>query len=88
MERENRYLVLKRKDIRSALSSAENEILNVLVDKINLYRKFVNKDEVECVVVERDWPEYEPVWKMIEARVDSDSEQKQEPGEPEYVVKT
>ena len=24
---------------------------------------------VDCVVVEKDWPEYEPVWQMIERRV-------------------
>ncbi len=25
----------------------------------------------DCVVVERDWPEYEPVWAMLEARCSS-----------------
>lgn len=24
---------------------------------------------MECVIVESDWPEYEPTWKAIEARV-------------------
>jgi hypothetical protein len=27
------------------------------------------KREECCVVVESDWPEYEPTWKVIEARV-------------------
>lgn len=27
---------------------------------------------VEAVVVESDWPEYQPVWKMIEDRVSGD----------------
>lgn len=72
MKREIRYLVLKRKDINNALSNTEQEILDVLVDKVNRYREFVNKDLVQCVVVEHDWPEYEVVWKMIEDRVDAE----------------
>jgi hypothetical protein len=26
--------------------------------------------KVNCVVIEEDWPEYEPVWQMIQDRVE------------------
>lgn len=32
-------------------------------------RRLKGKKPLECVVVEKDWPEYEPTWKAIEARV-------------------
>ena len=34
---------------------------------------------VDCVVVEADWPEYEIVWKMIEARMNGKPTQITEP---------
>lgn len=52
--REERYIVLKIKDL------TEDEI-------VNLYS--YSNAEVEGVVIESDWPEYETVWKMIEERV-------------------
>lgn len=36
---------------------------------------------VDCVVVEKDWPEYEPVWQMIEQRVNGATS-----GQPEVVA--
>lgn len=56
--REERYIVIKMKDLKYA--SAENKLLRVLQDAGIPTRR--------CVVVEADWPEYETVWKMIEAR--------------------
>lgn len=60
-EREERYVVAKISKMhphptfrRRHLESLKRELSGVLVD---------------CVVVERDWPEYETVWRMIEARV-------------------
>lgn len=55
--REERYIVLKIKDL------TEDEI-------VNLYS--YSHAEVEGVVVESDWPEYETVWKMIEDRVNKE----------------
>lgn len=57
-KREERYIVIKVKDLKYA--SAENKLLRVLQDAGIPTRR--------CVVVEADWPEYETVWKMIEAR--------------------
>ena len=57
-EREERYIVIKRKHLDEITECA-------IRTGLNGYR--VNT--VDCVVVESDWPEYETVWKMIEDRV-------------------
>lgn len=56
-EREERYIVIKRKHL---VEDEERQLRDCL------YR--LNVCPVECVVVESDWPEYEIVWDMIEAR--------------------
>jgi len=59
-QREERFIVVKRKHI------ADPE----MEKRFRLYIKnYLGVETVECVVVESDWPEYETVWKMIEARV-------------------
>jgi hypothetical protein len=55
--REERFIVVKRKHL-----SPSQEV--VLRDTLRLH----SIGTVECVVVESDWPEYETVWQMIEAR--------------------
>lgn len=68
-KRETRYLVLKVKDI-AGLSSYELDWLEYLSKRVEQLRKFRgNKEPLECVIVEKDWPEYEIVWKMLEDRV-------------------
>ena len=57
-EREERFIVIKRKH----LSPAKEEALRTYLHDDNI-------GTVECVVVESDWPEYETIWKIIEARV-------------------
>ena len=58
-EREHdRYVVLKRKD----LSYIQWHALQTIIDTHDMPTR-------QCVVVEEDWPEYEPVWAMIEARM-------------------
>ncbi|GEM_PF-1955111 len=57
-EREERYIVIKRKH----LDERDEETL----------REFLTDREIPiatCAVVESDWPEYETVWRMIEDRV-------------------
>ena len=73
MIREYRYLVLKLKDINAALTTTEIGLLNQLALKIDKYRTTHLEKPLECVVVESDWPEYEPTWKAIEDRVRSDA---------------
>lgn len=54
----DRYFVIKRKD----LSNEQLCELRLFIDRYDLPTR-------ECVVVEEDWPEYETVWQMIEARM-------------------
>lgn len=56
-QREERYIVIKRKGLEAY---KEEDIRELLADHL--------VDTVECVVVESDWPEYEVVWGMIETR--------------------
>ena len=56
--REERYIVIKRKHLSEAQEHDLRE--GMCLRSIGT---------VECVVVERDWPEFEPVWQMIEARM-------------------
>ena len=73
-ERENRYIVLKITDLISAgLTDDEDQALASILDKINLVREGRGRGTLVCVVVESDWPEYEPTWKAIEDRVRSDA---------------
>lgn len=71
MIREYRYMVFKLKDIKAALTQDERGILKHLMGKVHDYRLGEGKAPLECVVVESDWPEYEPTWNAIEKRVDN-----------------
>lgn len=62
-ERENRYIVLKRNrlsflpmELQARLKCALDDAQAILTN-------------LDCVVVEKDWPEYEAVWESIAARV-------------------
>jgi hypothetical protein len=69
-KRENRYVVIKRSDLK-VLTPAEQKILDTLLDVIYIGRIDNFKPPLSCVVVESDWPEYEPTWAAIQKRVDS-----------------
>jgi hypothetical protein len=68
-KREFRYLVMKFKDVRKYLTDTEKEILLTLTKKITKGRCDDEKDQLDCVVVESGWPEFEPTWKAIQRRV-------------------
>ena len=57
-EREERYIVIKRKHLSPSI---EANLRNQLAQK--------KIPTVQCAVVESDWPEYEVVWSIIEAGV-------------------
>lgn len=57
-QRENRYVVIKPK------TDVDRELIAYALVEYNLTQ--LTRD---CVIVESDWPEYELVWQMIEARV-------------------
>lgn len=73
MKRENRYFVVKTKDILKYLDSVDLAVLAQIADKVVQGRKADGRRDLNCVVVEDSWPEYEVVWEMIEKRVDGDS---------------
>lgn len=68
-KREIGYVVLKSADLQAAgLTEAELDGLKAVCARVDQYRREVGKPYLECVVVERDWPEYEPTWQAIERR--------------------
>lgn len=67
--REQRYVVLKASDVIAAgLTETELDQLQAISNKVDLYRRNAGKPDLETVVVEKDWPEYEPTWTAIEQR--------------------
>ena len=68
-KRENRYIVLKKKDI-AMLSNIDKQVLGDLCDKIRIIRADRGKKDIMAVVVEHDWPEYEYVWGLIQHRME------------------
>jgi len=66
--RENRFLALKWDDIRRYLPEDKKRQLYSYVEMIAVRRLAEGKKEHQYVVVADDWPEYEVVWGMIEAR--------------------
>lgn len=83
--REIRYAVLKWKDAIAALTPEEVDTLHHIMWKTHDYRESQGKHRyVDCVVIEKDWPEYEPTWRAIEARMkmpsgQSDSQEEEMP---------
>ncbi len=57
-EREERYIVVKRKHLTAIQETA-----------LRAHLARLEVETIESAVIESDWPEYEPVWQMIEARV-------------------
>ena len=68
-QREERYVVFKLSDIADYFYPSEISQLFRLSRTQQAQRAVNGKLPLECVVVEKDWPEYEPTWKAIEARV-------------------
>lgn len=66
--REDRYIVFKISDVVEHLTTTEALHLARLYEIQRVGRKEAGKSELECVVVESDWPEYESTCRAIEAR--------------------
>ncbi len=64
-ERENRYIVLKIKDVAKLPIAWQTHLVKVegMVDGVRRQR---GRDPLECVVVESDWRIYEHVWLQVE----------------------
>ena len=67
--REARYVVLKSADVMQCLTVNELIALRHIQAKVAEHRAETGKPPLDCVVVESGWPEYEPTWQAIEARV-------------------
>lgn len=65
-EREERYIVFKISDLGNSLKG--DDIRN-LARGYAEQRQLRGKPPLNVVVVEQDWPEFEPTWKAIEARM-------------------
>ena len=67
--REDRYIVFKLSDVERYLTDADKTYLAMMKNEIDAGRDCANKPPFKGLIVESDWPEYEPTWKAIEARV-------------------
>jgi len=74
---ENQYaaiIIFKMASDVNSLTGEQKQNLSEIVGAIDLIRMARDKDSLECVVVEHDWPEYEPTWEAIAKRVDGQCE--------------
>lgn len=62
-ERENRYIVLKRDHLAGLDDQLQARLKPAIDEAIQIMPR------LDFLVVESDWPEYEPTWAAIEARV-------------------
>lgn len=66
---EQRYVVLKQKDIRDAgLTDEEMFVLGMVCGKVDRARHKRGVAPLECIVVEADWPEFGSTWASIKSR--------------------
>lgn len=68
-KREHRYYVAKKADVDKHLSKGDRDLLERILARLAQKRHMAGKPPLECVVVESDWPEYEPTWEALEQRV-------------------
>jgi hypothetical protein len=61
-KREERYVVFKLSKLHSDEFVRSKQLKH-------LDSAYLSDARVDCVVVEADWPEYELVWNMLEARI-------------------
>jgi hypothetical protein len=67
--REPRYVVFKLKDIHAYLTQERINALQQAGEGVSAGRRYLGKPPFNAVVVEQDWPEFDLVWEMIEARM-------------------
>jgi len=72
MNKEQRYVVLKMSDIEEFLNESQKIQLSNICFRVEQSRLLHKKESLKAVVVEHDWPEYEPTWDAIEARINAE----------------
>lgn len=81
-KREDRYIVIKRSDLANVPVNYRSALVEPMLSLLS------HLPSRECLVIESDWPEYEPTWAAIKARVKGEPA-KQPQGEPvAYMAKT
>lgn len=68
-KREERYIVFKLSDVERYLTDKDRANIAMMKMEIDAGRDCANKPPFKGLIVEADWPEYEPTWRAIEARV-------------------
>lgn len=74
-KRENRYVVLKRKDVHGTLTLEELGQLNSICVRVEEQRRLLAKPKLRCVVVESDWKIYDEVWALVQQEAEGASPQ-------------
>lgn len=81
-QREDRYIVIKRRDLEAIENSTELSDLEAHKAVLLLHEALDTLHSRlpvrECLVIESDWPEYEPTWAAIRARVTGHAAQAKE----------
>lgn len=67
-QREDRYIVIKRKDL-AKVSPTDGDLVQSYLQHIRAILDDWGVANRQYLVIENDWPEYEPAWAMIEARM-------------------
>ncbi|MGU9832578.1 MULTISPECIES: hypothetical protein [unclassified Pseudomonas] len=67
LKREDRYIVIKHSDIQGFWREDVREQFFAALERLNEHH--VRIPQRKYLVIESDWPEYEPAWHMIERRV-------------------
>jgi len=65
MKREDRYIIIKRKDLKEAGIPEDLLAYLDLILKLEEYRSYREIGPLEAIVVEHDWPEYDKVLKLL-----------------------
>lgn len=73
-KREPRYIIFKIKDLERYFSAVKREAIADFGEQIARLRRMDGKAPLNAVVVEQDWPEFEPTWAAIEARMNPTQE--------------
>ena len=75
MKLENRYFVVKRSDLSQGAilgMAPANSSMRHLEEIAAENRSLRGAKPLECLVIEKDWPEYEDVLRILSQRVDSE----------------
>ncbi|MCS3467142.1 hypothetical protein M2401_000863 [Pseudomonas sp. JUb42] len=62
-KREDRYIVIKRNDLKKVPVAYRAHLVDPM------FALLAHLPPRKCLVIESDWPEFEPAWAMIEARM-------------------